>query len=443
MNKNKTQIKSESSLVLSSDSIENEHINVLKYLGLKEYYFSYIRVGQQSCDLKIYPTLQEAEEASISQCKVLMAQANHDSWFEITDQNKKLVLSAKLTKTGRITYNEIPQTELSNQLINNEDMATPIEQNVLPVSYNETQTITNMTLRNNLKAYIDAGIFLAEDIEFLSMSHSDVEILSQQIQTCVSACYKQDANTFAKSFSEASKSLIPGTLLKATGEPVKEGKMSLHDWNLYRVVHGNVPLTEILGGNRSYAKVNGIIFAKSVGEKILDAYDKGHRLIAEACSSMDASAEKDHSYVTSDDAGTPSSDMCNNHTTTTSCHLSDLVDGICATIMVHQNADNDLRVYLSLKGSTLSSDIKGQTNGVLSAELSGRQMTLHCISGTSVSIGTQVGSEDARRREVKSAIMRMLVGAAISSKSRDLLAKVVDLEEIERLYLDMSTQKAA
>lgn len=96
-----------------------------------------------------------------------------------------------------------------------------------------------------------------------------------------------------------------------------------------------------------------------------------------------------------------------------------------------------------MKGFSLESEVKSLTNNVVSASINDKTITIKTLSGISKElIICNYTDESALRNGIRTSITQLIVCAALSNKTRNAIADVVDITSIEQ-YISTSFNIAA
>lgn len=369
---------------------------------------------------------QKAKASVLASSAELASRLGKNAEFEVSDMSGKVLSSGYVTKGGKICYftdvqPETPATEIRQDEAP-EDAALAVEQEYSPMvceeitcaSEDKSSLHENDQIVQKTKPFVDKCILSQSDVDFLTLPLAEVEALAFDIQEALENNKQADTKSLAALIQNVSKGLIPISTKLRSGERVREGCVSINLWVPYCFSHWQVSLPSILEGNRDYRKVRGIVRVQNLAERILETYEKCRALFI---GSDITSFNEDNST----ECSTPQQELGNS-----------IIEKICSTIMVYTNQDCDLRTYLKVRGLSIASEIESATNGVLSGTIDDDTVTISSAMGRTASISTSLPLSDLRQ-EVMKAVSRLLISSAISPKTRDLLASVVDFDSIEEL----------
>ena len=111
--------------------------------------------------------------------------------------------------------------------------------------------------------------------------------------------------------------------------------------------------------------------------------------------------------------------------------------------MTYAKPSEDTLFYLNMKGSTLDSEVKSLTNNVVTVTQNDNLMIFKTISDTSEELNvSDYTDNDTLRKDVRTTIAKLIICAALSDKTRQLISSVVDLTSIET-FVSSSFKMAA
>ena len=111
--------------------------------------------------------------------------------------------------------------------------------------------------------------------------------------------------------------------------------------------------------------------------------------------------------------------------------------------MTYAKPSEDTLFYLRMKGSTLDSEVKTLTNNVVTVTQSNHIMVFKTLSDKSKEMNiNDYTDNDTLRNDVRAAVTQLIICAALSEKTRQLISSVVDLASIEP-FVSSSLKMAA
>ena len=126
-----------------------------------------------------------------------------------------------------------------------------------------------------------------------------------------------------------------------------------------------------------------------------------------------------------------------------SCTFDYTIQAVTSTIMTYTTSSEDVMFYMKMKGFSLESEVKSLTNNVVSASINDKTITIKTLSGISKElIICNYTDESALRNGIRTSITQLIVCAALSNKTRNAIADVVDITSIEQ-YISTSFNIAA
>lgn len=213
----------------------------------------------------------------------------------------------------------------------------------------------------------------------------------------------------------------------ASGKATDEKHCSMHDDLLYCVAHCK-SYDSLFDGSKGWRKTPGKLDYNKLEDAIIDMYEKGQdKLLKQSHKTMtknnsDAALPTLDSSVV-DDA--PKERRKRNS-------IDAVVKAISSTIMVYMTSSEDTLFYLQMKGLSLESEVKSQTNNVISVSLNDKSLIFKTLSGRSKELKIKTKTDViALKRDVQTIVSQLIIGTAVSPKTHDMIAEVVDLDTIE------------
>ena len=169
-------------------------------------------------------------------------------------------------------------------------------------------------------------------------------------------------------------------------------------------------------------------------DAIIDMYDRGQKMLLEV-------SEKKSKKMTDETTHTKREiTIINDYGRQT---FNDIVQAVTSTIMTYAKPSEDTLFYLNMKGSTLDSEVKSLTNNVVTVTQNNNLMIFKTISDISEEMNvSDYTDNDTLRKEVRATIAKLIICAALSDKTRQLISSVVDLTSIET-FVSSSFKMAA
>lgn len=139
---------------------------------------------------------------------------------------------------------------------------------------------------------------------------------------------------------------------------------------------------------------------------------------------------------TSDKVDSAASDRSQNtNNALTSIYLdntpaAELLNSIVSAILVRIYQNDYVQHYLRYNRCSLDEELSIQTGGIITCSISSNSITLGSIAGITSSIATENRSLIDIDTEVRAILIRMLIQAALSAKTRDAVARIINLEEL-------------
>ena len=101
-----------------------------------------------------------------------------------------------------------------------------------------------------------------------------------------------------------------------------------------------------------------------------------------------------------------------------------------SAILVRIYQNDYVQHYLRYNRCSLDEELSIQTGGIITCSISSNSITLGSIAGITSSIATENRSLIDIDTEVRAILIRMLIQAALSAKTRDAVARIINLEEL-------------
>lgn len=420
---------------LSSDNVANERENVLNHMGYVNGFFAFSRTVDGSIPCRFYPTLDEAYETTLSKFNEMGPFKNSkNNYFRISDNGGNTIYRGTVMTSGKIEFSvhdgikanitstiteELNKLSTTNNLINNE-MKENSTTTVAAVTYStpETNEITQ-ALSRNAQVYLDNNIFTQSSLDFLCLPEDSAKSLAQLVHETAANNKDADNQTFIGAIADASNGMLTITKKLATGKPIADTHVSFHDDSLYCAVHCKSS-EALFNGTNNWRKTPGKIAYGKIDTVIMDMYHKGQQLL-----------------LGGKDATISSATNKKPSTTAEKLSISDVSANITSTIMMYLKSTPDTLHYLTLKGSTLGTDLATFSNGVIAGNINNDNITLSVLSGQSCEISTSRYTTDEQlRNAITMNVANLFVGASISNITRDKVSSLVDLSTIEAFYIN-------
>lgn len=438
-------IKEESSTMrLSSDSIDNEKENVSKYMNYTYRYFAYLRIGQQSGAIRFYPDADTAYTATIKEAETLLQKGISGSRtsFVISDSNQNVIYDGEPKKNGKIHFTiydgkhiekTISITATNNTKFKEKKIMKQIKNltKTTSVTNNQESLDKNKYARKinaNAKDFITKGILTPKNVEFLCLSKESAHKIARLVQETAIKNKDADADKFVKAIQDASLGMVTITKKLASGKATDEKHCSMHDDLLYCVAHCK-SYDSLFDGSKGWRKTPGKLDYNKLEDAIVDMYEKGQdKLLKQSQQQPKSKVNADAALPTLDSSvvgKTPKERSEQNS-------IDTIVKAISSTIMTYMTSSEDTLFYLRMKGLSLESEVKSQTNNVISVSLNGKSVIFKTLSGASKELKIKTRTDVVElKREVQTIVSQLIVCAAVSSKTRDLIADVVNLDTVE------------
>lgn len=426
-----------STMRLSSDSIDNEKENVTKYMNYTNSYFAYLRIGQQSGAIRFYPDADTAYIATIKEADSLLQKGALGSRtsFVILDSNQNVIYDGEPKKNGKMHFaiydgkhieKTISITDIYKTMkqIKNLTKTTSVTNNQESLDKNKYAKRINA----NAKDFIAKGILTPESVDFLCLSKESAHKIARLVQEAAINNKGAEDAKFTKAIQDASLGMVTITKKLASGKATDEKHCSMHDDLLYCVAHCK-SYDSLLDGSKGWRKTPGKLDYNKLEDAIVDMYEKGQDKLLKLSQKPKAKIKADAALPTLDSSvvyDVPKEKSKQNS-------IDAVVKAISSTIMVYMTSSEDTLFYLQMKGLSLESEVKFQTNNAISASFNGKSIIFKTLSGVSKELKIKTRTDIvAQKREVQAMLSQLIVCAALSPKTRDLIADVVNFDTIEK-----------
>ena len=456
MVKNKNKLKSSaqnelpaikeepSTMKLSSDSIDNEKENVSKYMNYPYGYFAYLRVGQQSGAIRYYPDADTAYISTIKEAETLLQKSIPSSRtsFVISDSNQNIIYDGEPKKNGKIHFTiydgkniekTISITDTNNTKFNEKKIMKQIMNSTKTTSMTNNQESFDKNkyarrINANAKDFIAKGILTPKNVEFLCLSKESAHKIARLVQETAINNKDAEDDKFVKAIQDASLGMVTITKKLASGKATDEKHCSMHDDLLYCVAHCK-SYDSLFDSSKGWRKTPGKLDYNKLENAIVDMYEKGQEKLLMQSQKTKTKINADAALLTLDSSVVDNALKERSEQNS----IDTIVKAISSTIMTYMTSSEDILYYLQMKGLSLESEVKSQTNNVISASLSGKSIIFKTLSGVSKELKIKTRTDIvALKKEVQTLVSQLIVCAALSPKTRDLIADVVNLDTIEK-----------
>ena len=426
------------SMRLSSDSIDNEKENVSKFMNYENGYFSYIRLGQEGT-CRYYENIDSAYHYALRECETRLKQGIYGSRmsFIVTGPDHAPIFNGEPKRNGKIKfsiYNGNGTSYLAT--ITDEHNKSFLSTNINIMKQTKLTTDTKTLINSedadrinfNASIFIDKNILTEEHVKFLCLSKDSARQIAKTVQETAINNKDTDNDTFVKAIHAVSKKMITITKKLASGRPTDNTHCSMHDDSLYCAAHCRSK-ESLFDGSSTWRKTPGKLNYNKLEDAIMDMYDRGRKML------LDASENTCKKVITTKDE--------KQIIKQNSCTFDYTIQAVTSTIMTYTTSSEDVMFYMKMKGFSLESEVKSLTNNVVSASINDKTITIKTLSGISKElIICNYTDESALRNGIRTSITQLIVCAALSNKTRNAIADVVDITSIEQ-YISTSFNIAA
>lgn len=239
--------------------------------------------------------------------------------------------------------------------------------------------------------------------EFFSSRESKIKTIAAATMEAATNSKELSDSEFESAIADASSGMV--ILRRSTNNP---NRVDFCCWGAYTATHaprdpGKKPL-------------------EAIEKTIIDTYRRGQ-------SRTSASPESDASM----------SEISINNVLTSGCHnnttVDELIKNIICTIQTHMYNNDMVRQYLSCHSAGLATEVSNMTGGVITCTISETIVTLTCGSGVTCSLPTEGKTRNDIERDIRPILIRYLLHASISQRTRNAIACIVNLESLADMAL--------
>lgn len=236
--------------------------------------------------------------------------------------------------------------------------------------------------------------------DFFMVSERDVKTIAAATMEAAIRCQELSDNEFEEAIMDVSNGLV--SLRRS------DNKIDFKYWEPYKKTHPSTdPCKKPL---------------KAIEQTIMDTYLLGQSRIR---ARIESDANMSNASI--------------NNVLTSSCHnnktVEELVQNITSTIHVHLIQDKNVRTYLSCHSIGVAAEISDMTGGVITCSMSDDTVTLSCSTGVTSLVTTTGKALNEIDRQLRTILIRLLIHASISHRTRDAIACIIDLESLADMAL--------
>ena len=443
--------------ILSSDSVENGQFNVRKSLGYDKGYFAYAKIGTESAVIRYYPSCEEAYNTVLEQTREIQSKTRKDAYILVCDNSRKKIHEGTISKNGKLTLyiygGEIVSfTTLENKI----KMNMTTKRNSTETKNGVSNTSSN-TKENIFQKYKDAGLVTDKEYSFLKLDEDTLKQLACNVEVVANKYRLYSDNKFNKETKKASELHFSLSTKKINGSPLDNSHVSFKDIPLYNLVHCNSP-EDLLNGKK--CRVPGKIALTKIAQEIAYMYLKGKEILfgedqSENLNRLKANAaERDRKYkktaintkqkskaimtsasktkeVVSDTQPKSENPTLSNGKR----DLTELSLAVTTAIMLRLNTNDDVLSYLKYKGVSLEADLNELTNGIVSASIKGKQVSITVLNSVSSTLSISDHENDVNlRKAISATVSHCIIEAMLSNDTQQSISAVVESRSIIEYY---------
>ena len=239
--------------------------------------------------------------------------------------------------------------------------------------------------------------------DFFMVSERDVKTIAAATMEAAIKCKKLSDNEFEEAIMDVSNGLV--SLRRSENN---HDRIDFNFWEPYKKTHPSKdPCKKPL---------------EAIEKTIIDTYMLGRSRYS---ATMESDANMSNASI--------------NNVLTSSCHnnktVEELVQNITSTIHVHLIQDKNVRTYLSCHSIGVAAEISDMTGGVITCSMSDDTVTLSCSTGVTSLVTTTGKALNEIDRQLRTILIRLLIHASISHRTRDAIACIIDLESLADMAL--------
>ena len=239
--------------------------------------------------------------------------------------------------------------------------------------------------------------------EFFSTAESDIKTIATATMEAAMSCKELSDSEFESAIADASNGMV--TLRRSISNP---NRVDFCCWEAFTATHashnpGKKPL-------------------EAIEQAILETYRRGQ-------SRTSGSPESD-ANMSNTNINNGLTSGCHNNTT-----VDELIKNIICTIQTHMYNNDMVRQYLSCHSAGLATEVSNMTGGVITCTISDTIVTLSCGSGVTSSLPIQGKTMNDIERDIRPILIRYLLHASISQRTRNAIACIVNLESLADMAL--------
>lgn len=239
--------------------------------------------------------------------------------------------------------------------------------------------------------------------DFFMVSERDVKTIAAATMEAAIKCKKLSDNEFEEAIMDVSNGLV--SLRRSENN---HDRIDFNFWEPYKKTHPSKdPCKKPL---------------EAIEKTIIDTYMLGRSRYS---AMMESDANMSNTSINN---GLTSG--CHNNTT-----VDELIKNIICTIQTHMYNNDMVRQYLSCHSAGLATEVSNMTGGVITCTISDTIVTLSCGSGVTCSLPIEGKTMNDIERDIRTILIRYLLHASISPRSRDAIACIIDLESLADMAL--------
>ncbi len=445
--------------ILSSDSVENGQLNVRKSLGYDKGYFAYAKIGTESAVIRYYSSCEEAYNTVLKQTREIQSRTRKDAYILVCDNSRKKIHEGTISKNGKLTLyiyggETVSFTTLENKIKYKTKMTTRTNSTE---ATNELSNAASNTTENIFQKYKDAGLVTDKEYSFLKLEKNTLESIAWAVQEAAIKYRLRSEKKFHLQIDIASRYYFSFSTKKTDGTSLDNNHVSFKDIPLYNLVHCNSP-EDLLNGKK--CRVPGKIALNKIALEIGYMYLKGKeimfgedqsenlkRLKANAAERNRKSKKTTVNIKPKSKAKIPPT----HNTKETACdalpksngsiisnckrNLTELSLAVTTAIMLRLNTNDDVLSYLKYKGVSLDTDLHELTNGIVSASIKGKQVSITVLDSVSSTLSISDHENDVNlRKAISATVSHCIIEAMLSNDTQQSISAVVESKSIIEYY---------
>jgi hypothetical protein len=260
----------------------------------------------------------------------------------------------------------------------------------------DTHIFKNVFFNSN--SFIMDKEFNKIELAFLKTSEKEVKRVAQNLKKKAIEFKNLEQDEFNKKMKKVSDVIVI--------KKHNDSKVDINGWTLFKKI--------------AKPRDPGKVTYERLDERILKVYHQGNELLAK----LDECLEQDSNAVN-----------VNKHFSDATCNMDaqKFVSSLVRMVMVHTDKNEDVKAYLADKNLTLTAEISEFTNGIITCGETDNSINFVSKTGKEENVCYTNGSRDKFKQELVLTVTKLVTNAAISSRTREQISSLVDIDSLEDL----------